>query len=58
MMGDAVARKQPKTVNQLQKCIKQAYTQLTQSSMRKKLIESMPSRLKDVIKNKGGMTKY
>lgn len=45
------------TVHELKACIKECWEEINQETL-KKLVDSMPKRIFEVIKNKGGATKY
>jgi transposase len=57
-LGERVARKNPTDIASMKKIIRQQWKKVATAEVRKALIDSIPFRLKQVIKNKGGHTKY
>ena len=57
-LGDHVARRQPKSIKHMKKIIREEWNNVATPEVRSALINSIPNRLKDVIKNNGSHTKY
>lgn len=57
-LGERVARKNPTDIASMKTIIRQQWKKVATAEVRKALIDSIPFRLKQVIKNKGGHTKY
>ena len=58
VVKNKVSEKHPTSLSALQLAIKEVWVKEISSDYCCKLIESMPHRLQEVIKNKGGHTKY
>ena len=58
IMKNKVSEKHPTSLGALQSAIKEVWVKEISSDYCCKLIESMPHRRQEVIKNKGGHTKY
>lgn len=58
IMGDEVAKKSPSNLDALKKEIKKAWNKTMTPEYIESLLASMPKRLKDVKKKKGGSTNY
>ena len=58
VVKNKVAEKQASSAKELKKAIKEVWVKKITPEYCRKLVESMPKRLNDVIKCKGGCTKY
>jgi transposase len=57
-VGEIVAKQKPTNLTSMKKYITKAWNTVATADIRKKLIDSIPFRLKEVIKKKGGHTNY
>lgn len=53
-----VGQKRPQTIRELDQCIQKVWYEEISKQTLANLIASMPNRIKEVIKQKGGTTKY
>jgi len=58
LMKNKLPEKHPTNLGALQSAIQEVWVKAISPDYCCKLIESMPQRLQEVIKNKGGYTKY
>ena len=57
-LGEKVARKHPTSITNMKKIITQQWKNIATDEVRSTLINSIPNRLQEVIRNKGSHTRY